>query len=256
MGAIRQVLGAVRRRLAPRPAPAPNAQAAPAITLQEIKTSLIDRASEHGLTSFADLGGVWAVEAGYTFYTLDNHRITRAALVDTGITNTVAAKAKAKGYPQLELINENFGDRAAVERVGSVDAVFLFDVLLHQVNPDWDQILEMYAPTTRMFAIVNPQYTRGTQTVRLIDLGREGYTETVPVVGVHDEAWDKLDEIHPKYGRPYRDVHEIWQWGIVDADLDRKLTSLGFRCVFDENRGPWHGLPAFDNRAFLYVRDA
>lgn len=254
MGAIRQVLGAVRRRLAPRPVPAGQAVAAPAITLQEIKTSLIDRAGEHGLTSFADLGGVWAVEAGYTFYALDNHPITRGCLVDTGITDTVVAKAKA--YPQLELVNENFGDRAAVERVDSVDAVFLFDVLLHQVNPDWDQILEMYAPITEMFVIVNPQYTRGTQTVRLVDLGREEYTATVPVVDVHDEAWDKLDEIHPTYGRPYRDVHEIWQWGIVDADLDRKLTSLGFSCAFDENRGPWRGLPAFDNRAFLYVRDA
>ena len=252
MSAIRQVLGAVRRRLSPRPAP--KAKPTPRIALQEIKTSLIDRAGEHGLRSFADLGGVWAVEAGYTFYALDNHPITRACLVDTGITDTVAARAK--GYPQLELIHANFGDQAAADQVRQVDAVFLFDVLLHQVNPDWDQILDMYAPVTKMFVIVNPQYTRGTQTVRLIDLGRERYLETVPVVDVHDEAWDKLDDIHPRYRRPYRDVHEIWQWGMVDADLDRKLTSLGFRCVFDENRGPWHGLEHFDNRAFLYVRDA
>ena len=28
-----------------------------------------------------------------------------------------------------------------------------------------------------------------------------------------------LDAIHPEHQRPYRDIHNIWQWGIVDADL-------------------------------------
>lgn len=254
MSALRQVLGAVRRRLRSAPRTGSEAPAAPRIRLHEIKTSLIDRAAEHGMRTFADLGGVWAVEAGYTFYALDRHHATRGCLVDTGITDTVAEKAKR--YPQLELIREEFGSETAVRRVGDVDAVFLFDVLLHQVDPDWDEILERYAPHTRMFVIVNPQYTVGEETIRLLDLGRERYMATVPRVDVHDEAWDKLDEIHPKYGRPYRDVHEIWQWGMSNRDLDAKLTSLGFRCVFTENRGSWNGLEHFDNHAFLYVRSS
>ena len=40
-------------------------------------------------------------------------------------------------------INANFGDRNIAERIGKIDAILLFYVLLHQVKPDWDEILEM-----------------------------------------------------------------------------------------------------------------
>ena len=67
---------------------------------------------------FADLGGVWGVEGAYTFHALDKHRVRDAVLVDTHLTPTVVARAKS--YPQLRLINGNFGSQAVVDEVGKV----------------------------------------------------------------------------------------------------------------------------------------
>ncbi|MFP5326490.1 MAG: class I SAM-dependent methyltransferase [Acidimicrobiia bacterium] len=219
--------------------------------LQQLKVDLIDWALSEGHRTFADLGGVWAVEAGYSFYAAEAGA-SRVVLVDTGITEAV--RARAAGTSEVELVGANFGDPGVVGAIGSVDAVMLFDVLLHQVDPDWDEILRMYAPVTKCFLIANPQYTASPSTIRLLDLGRDAYLATVPPVSVHDEALQRLDEIHPKYARRYRDIHEIWQWGIVDQDLDAVMQSLGFSCVRRENAGPWFGLAEFDQCAFAYAR--
>ena len=49
----------------------------PLPTLLQDKLDLIDFAfSRFGLHSFADLGGVWRVEGGYTFYTLDKYDVS------------------------------------------------------------------------------------------------------------------------------------------------------------------------------------
>src|SRR5262249_33584623 len=45
------------------------------------KLELIDSAfSTLNIHSFADLGGVWGVEGGYTFHALDKHDVSRAIL--------------------------------------------------------------------------------------------------------------------------------------------------------------------------------
>ena len=96
------------------------------------KLDLIDFAfNKFGFSSFADLGGVWRVEGGYTFDTIEKHKVAKAFLVDTHPTQTVINTAK--NFPQLNLIRGNFGDEKTVREVGEVDAIFLFDVLLHQV---------------------------------------------------------------------------------------------------------------------------
>ncbi len=223
--------------------------------LQAIKRRAIDSAFDRiGARSCADLGGVWAVDAGYTFYGLARPTVERAVLVDTGVTNSVRRRAITE--PRLRLVEADFGDPGTPAAVGAVDAVFLFDVLLHQARPDWDEIIHGYAVHTKAFVIVQPQYVAGPDTVRLVDLGKSRYEELVPHTTVHDEAWERLDEIHPKYGKPWRDIHEIWQWGIVDADLDRVCTAEGFELCHYENAGPWKDLVGFENHAFVYVRDA
>jgi hypothetical protein len=220
--------------------------------LQPIKCRLIDTAFQQLLPhSFADLGGVWAVEAGYTFYALDRYPVERAVLVDTGISPTVREKAATE--PRLELLDAPFGSGEALQRVGQVDAVLLFDVLLHQVDPNWDDILRMYADHTKAFVILDPQWM-GATTVRLLELGERDYHAAVPTSPVHDEAWQHLDEIHPVYGRPWRDIHEIWQWGVVEEDLRTVCEDLGFNLLYYENGGPWPGLTMFENRGFVYAR--
>jgi hypothetical protein len=96
------------------------------------------------------------VEGGYTFYTLDRFPIKRAVMVDT--TFTAAVLESKNRYQQLELITANFGSAEVARGVGAVDAVILFDVLLHQVSPDWDEVLALYARGTRAFLIYNPQF--------------------------------------------------------------------------------------------------
>lgn len=219
------------------------------------KVDIIDQAfSSLGIDSFADLGGVWRVEGAYTFHALDKHRIKDAVLVDTHLTSTVVARAKS--YPQLRLINGNFGSQAVVDEVGRVDAVLLFDVLLHQVSPDWDTILEMYAKNVRCLCIYNQQWTLSENTVRLLDLGEKEYFHNVPHSPRHKvyrNLFEKLDQKHPDHDRPWRDVHHIWQWGITDNDLESKIAQLGFKLVYSKNCGRFGALPNFENHAFIFA---
>src|SRR3989442_14746970 len=94
--------------------------------LHPFKKRLIDHVFPRAeVRSFADLGGVWAVDAGYTFYALERYPIERAVLVDDDLTPAVTERARR--HPELELIEHNFGEPEIPERVGAVDAVLLFD---------------------------------------------------------------------------------------------------------------------------------
>jgi hypothetical protein len=235
------MLGLFRRRRSP---------------LLRSKLDLIDLAMQRlGARTFADLGGVWGVEAGYTFYAL-SRGATAGVLVDTHPTATVLDKARA--YPQLRVIHGNFGAEAVVAEVGQIDAVFLFDTLLHQVDPDWDRVLELYAARAKCLLIYNQQWVGPGRAVRLLDLGEEEYFRNVP--HAPDEVpyaglFAKLDTPHPDHGgRLWRNVHNIWQWGVTDADLLGKMQDLGFRFRFFVNDGQFAHLKNFENHAFVFSR--
>jgi len=219
------------------------------------KLAMIRRAGEeYGVRSFADLGGVWGVEGGYTFYALDRLEAERALLIDTNFTAEVRSRAAA--YPQLSLVRGEFGSDEVLSQVNRVDAVFLFDVLLHQVAPDWDEVLRRYAQVTDLFLIFNQQFT-GAQTVRFLELGEEEYFRHVPHLrseGIFPTLFQRLDEPHPQHDRPYRDIHNIWQWGIVTSDLRRVMDSLGFEEVYHRRCGVWPRLPQIENQSFLFRR--
>jgi hypothetical protein len=224
------------------------------VSLVKDKVDLIDQAfSSFGVQSFADLGAVWGVEGGYTFHALDKYPVKDAALVDTSMTAIV--RDRAEKYPQLRLIDGNFGSQDAVDQVGGVDAVFLFDVLLHQVAPDWDTILEMYAKNVRVFAIYNQQWVGSDTTVRLLDLGEKEYFRNIPAdrkKEPYKNLFKKLDEPHPYAGKPWRDVHSIWQWGITDHDLESTAARLGFKLVYKKWCGKFS--EHFENQAFIFAR--
>lgn len=220
-------------------------------SLQPLKLRALERAfSRTGGRSFADLGGVWAVEAGYTFHVLDHHRPDRAVLVDSGITDAVRDRARAR--PELRLLHADLALEETAQEVGEVDVVALFDVLLHQADPDWEEVLGRYARRARAVAVVQPQWT-GERTVRLLELGRESYLDNVPAEQIPID-FDRLDDIHPRYGKPVRDIHEIWQWGITDDDLVRAAGAEGLRLVYFEDDGRWGDLRAFASRAFVFLR--
>lgn len=219
--------------------------------LREAKLGAIDFAVRTlGVSSIADLGGVWAVDGAYSCYALARHKLSRGVLLDEDITPKT--RRHAGGLP-LELVELNFGSPEAAARVGSVDAVLLFDVLLHQVDPDWDEILALYAPVTSSFVIVQPQWN-GRSTVRLLELGPDRYLELVPDREHHAAAVAVLDEVNPRRGRRWRDVHDIWQWGITDEQLVGRMKELGFALRYYQHTGPWMGLKHFHEAAFVFAR--
>ena len=122
----------------------------PFARLNPNKMQLIDFAwQELGMRSFADLGAVWDVDAGYTFYAAERHKASSAVIVDTDLTQAVLERQKR--YPGLKIVKGNFGQSTTCGEIGEVDGVFFFDTLLHQVKPDWDEVLGMYAGIARIF---------------------------------------------------------------------------------------------------------
>lgn len=205
--------------------------------------------------SFADLGGVWEVDAAYTFYTLDKYNIMSSFLVDTDFTELM--KKRAREYKNLNLIKGNFGDEKISKQITKVSMIFLFDVLLHQVKPDWDEILKIYSQITDCFVIYNPQFIASEKTIRLFDLGVNGYFENVPHNRdnpTYDVLFEKMYDIHPQHKRIWRDIHNVWQWGITDHDLSAKMKELGFELKYYKNCGQWGPLKNFQNHAFVFQK--
>jgi hypothetical protein len=222
------------------------------------KLLLIDYVCERfGMRSFADLGGVWGVDGGYSFYAIEKCAVERAYLIDLGRTPELL-KAQ-KRHPALRIITGHFGKPENAEQIGHVDAAFMFDILLHQVSPDWDQVVKLYADKTDHFLIFNQQYTASESTVRLLDLGEQGYFENVPHTKESDveysDLFEKMNEVHPVYkDRTYRDMPDVWQWGITDPDLVALLSSLGFTLKYFKNCGPFGQLKKIENHAFVFSR--
>lgn len=205
--------------------------------------------------SFADLGGVWGIEGAYSFHLLNSFNIKSANMVDTHPTSFF--NSKAKKFKNFKVHVGDFGDKKLCEQVGNVDVVILFSVLLHQVSPNWDDILEMYSSNTKCFIIFNEQWLKSAKTVRLLDLGKKEYFENVPHVesdGPYQNLFEKLDIKHPDHNKTWRDVHHIWQWGITNLDLNSKLESLGFKLQYQKNCRNSHGLKNFHDYAFVFTK--
>jgi hypothetical protein len=206
------------------------------LPLNPHKARVVDSAfARYGLASFVDLGGCWRVNGGYTFQALRRGDLARAVLVDDSVTELT--RERAEEFPQLELIEGALGDPATVARVGQVDAALMFDILLHQVDPDWRDVLTRYAHIDTVI-IHNPGWL-GVETVRFTDFDVEEYIRRV----FHSSpdsirAWyDRHDEFNSRMRRPWRDVHNFWQWGITAKDLIGALWDLGYRIDSFDNRG-------------------
>jgi len=214
------------------------------------KRRLMDLAFERfGAKSFADLGGIGRVDGGYSFFTLDKYRPERGVLVDV---RAGYIKDRANKYPNFEIVDGNFADRAVAERVGTVDALFLFEVLVHQGHgeqPGWEEILETYAGRARMFLIHNPQWTASETSIRLPDLPEEERRKNIPT-----PKRKPLDEAKPILDPNSQNLLLPWEWGVTDEDLIRKMKSLGFKLQYFENSGRFQELESLENHAFLFSK--
>jgi hypothetical protein len=242
----------------PRSAKPPaDADTSQAIAPPPGKARVIDHAvDELGIESFASL------EIGdplglYAFYAIDKPTVGRGTLIDVRAQrprgHLLSAIEQASERPGMEVIDAAFSDPETVSELGELDAVLLFDLLHRLVEPDWDRVLELYAPATSSFLITNPQW-EGEDTVRLIDLGRERYTKAVPPWEGHRELFDLIDDWHEGQDRPYRDSNHVWQWGITDSDLKAKMEELGFSLEREWSLDVPPETEGFVNRAFVFTR--
>jgi hypothetical protein len=226
---------------------------------QRARLDAIDFAVEQlGVKSFADLE-IAEPYGQYAFYAIDKPGIDRGVLVDVRGTyrrrdQLLTTIEEAAERPGLRLLDGDAFDPRILAEIGPVDAVFLFDVLLHMVAPDWDRVLALYAPSTSCFVIANPQWEGGDATVRLIDLGRDRFLEAVPPSRSNVELFDRIDDWHAPQGRLYRDAMHVWQWGITDADLIAKMDALGFRLENDRRLGRPGGAAEFVRKTFVFAR--
>jgi hypothetical protein len=205
------------------------------------------------INSIAELGCVWGVQGVYGRYIAAKYPSTSVLMADANWTEE--AKELCGEFPNIKTFSGNFGNAEISDKIGKVDAVILFDVLLHQVAPDWDRVLQIYASCTNFFLIVNPQYTASPVSVRLLDLGYENYFNNVPHDKEHPaykNLFMKMYEINPSCNRIWRDIHSVWQWGITNIDLIHKMHELGFNLVYLKNSGIWNGLSNWENNAFVF----
>ena len=213
------------------------------------KLELLDHVfGQYPIRSFADLGGIGRVDAGYTFYLLDKYAIDRAWLVD--VRSNPRVLQRADRYPQLHVLKADFACSETAAQIDRVDAILMFGILLHQAAPSWTQVLELYAPRTDHLLIYNPQFQAADgHSVRLLELGEQEYFSHVPYSRDHPLG-RRLFDAASEYAS--EDCRAIWQWGITDQDLVSKLRSLGFELQYDRNWGPFPGLVFFENRAFAF----
>jgi len=219
------------------------------------KAELANRAiRKHKLRSFADLGACWGVNAGYTLDLLAKNEIEKAFVVDVTVTHL--ARERGTKYPQLSFVSGLFGEKAVMNSVPNVDALLMYDILLHQVAPNWDEFLTLWSAKTKALVIYNQMWMREGPTIRFVDQGREWYKANIPLKPTTpvDRWFDQHDEIEPETGRKQRDRHSYSQWGIKTEDLIAHVRSLGFRLDFFEQHGDFK-VPWMKEQAFIFVRD-
>lgn len=211
------------------------------------KVELLNRAIQnYQIKSFADLGGVWNVDGYYTSYILSQHPQTYGYLVDN-IANQLTDQVKS--LHNLTIINNSFTSSEALEKIKFVDMVIMFDILLHQANPSWQQILEIYGSRTRCFVIYNPQFDLP-KSERLINLGKTKYFKNVPH-NDNEYNYHKLFINETETNPEYRDCCNFWQWAINDGDLINEFKQLNFKLVHHENM---ESLGFAVNKSFIFVR--
>ncbi len=204
----------------------------------------------------AELGCIWGVDGFYGRYIAETYKPEKVFMADAIWNDN--ARNLCKAFPQIEMIEGDFTRPEMPARIGPVDVVVLFDILLHMVAPDWDAVLRMYAPYTQAFWIVNRQFTASPITVRLMDLGKEEYFRNIPHKADHPTykmVFDKLNEVDPRFNKIHRDVMYVWQWGITNHDLIDTMDRLGFELQYLQQH-PAHSkhAPNFENVGFIFKR--
>lgn len=193
------------------------------------KLHLIEHAIDrHNVQTFADLGGFWGVLGGYSAYATE--RGLKGTLVDFNAEQLTHLEGK------VSLLKGNFAHNDIAKQVRA-DCIFLFDVLLHQLNPGWEYVLKLYSEQANIFLIFNQQWVGTSKTIRLPDLGAKAFVIETPDAEL-----------------THRDSMLLWQWGITFDDLVNEMKFLGFRLDYFKNCGQAWQLPNFELHSYCFVK--
>ncbi|MEK7432691.1 MAG: hypothetical protein AABZ74_06145 [Cyanobacteriota bacterium] len=223
------------------------------------KKNLIDTCFDNfNIKSVAEAGCVYGVDGVYSRYIAETKPfVNRLVMIDTNWNEN--AIEVCRKYSKIEIINDNFAEKDVIyNKIGNVDLVILFDVLLHQVSPDWYRVLQMYSEISDYILIYNPQYTKSKISIRLFDLGEEEYYNNIPNdnknEGYYKDLFKNFFTYIEYYKRIQRDLHNIWQWGITDSDLLHVMDKLGFDLFDFQTYGLFYGLKNFENKSFIFKK--
>ena len=218
------------------------------------KRGLVESAiASYKIKSLLDVGACWGVHGGYTFHALRNG-VEKAVIIDGIITDIT--KERAAAFPNLELRQMSLGDKDRIAELPHSDAVIIFDVLLHQVKPDWDEFLRLYAAKTDTLIIYNQDFI-GDKPIRFVDMGEAWFQQYGFTRRREDiSAWfAKHDEFCPEQNKKYRDIHNFWQWGIPSMEIIKTALAVGFRLDYFCNHGQQEfNIPIIDCHSFLFRR--
>jgi hypothetical protein len=220
----------------------------------QLVSAAIDR---YGLKSIMDVGACWGVHGAYTFHALQSGKIERALIIDGEITHL--SRTRAADDARIALMEGDIGEAEFVARLPDCDAAIVFDVLLHQVAPDWDQFIARYAFKVNHFVIWNQDWVGSDSTVRYVERGLDWYLANVPEMdAARVRRWfARHDEICPRFNRPWRDVPDYWQWGITSPDLIDAMHGAGFVLDYFNNFGVWSAqCPNIQLNGYLFRRPA
>ncbi|MYC11901.1 MAG: hypothetical protein F4X59_17495 [Holophagales bacterium] len=208
-------------------------------------------AAAHGATafrSFADLGACWGVHGAYADHAVQlcGDRLKRAVIVDGVVTSLTRDRADAR----VEIVPALLGSEEALAAVGEVDALIMFDILVHQVDPDWDVFLRSWLRRTDVLVLWNHHWLAEPRSFRLIDRGFDWYAKNAYGFGsplddsgdAHEDpmslsalrCWFDRHGERDEWGRLERDAHHYWQWGITLEDLRALLRQERFEEIHFE----------------------
>jgi hypothetical protein len=212
---------------------------------------------ELGIASFADLD-MGQSYGEHAFYAIEKPTVSEGVLADARPTRArdqlLTAIERAGEHAGMRVVDGDIVDPATIHEIGQVDAILMFNLLLHMVAPDWGRVIELYAPFTSCFVMTNPQWAEHEHSIRLVELGRERFLEAVTPSAAHLSLFDRLDEWYPTQNRTHRDSRSVWQWGITDIDLEAKMADLGFGLDYRRSLGPFPGASGFERKAFVFSR--
>jgi hypothetical protein len=226
----------------------------PNFPLQQHKVQLLDFACErYRVSSAVDVGGCWGVNGGYCFHVVDQHNLKEAYIVDGLISKETIDQ---KGSRNVQLIQGDICGHEFISSLPELDMAIIYDILLHQVDPNWDEFLKRYAKKVNHFAIYNQDWD-GENTIRFVDYDCNWYLDNVMCVD-NDEVirwYKKHNEICIELKRPWKDVHYFWQWGITAPELIRHMDNIGFQLDFFWNYGYFDlAKPKIENHGYLFSR--